>query len=100
KQLCMMVVDGCLLMASLWLSFALIRPGFDLSGLASPYLVYFVYSAIAGVLIFRQAGLYRSLVLYMGLQSGLVIFKGITLTTAVISIPVWVMNSLSLPPQA
>jgi FlaA1/EpsC-like NDP-sugar epimerase len=99
KQVGMMALDGCLLVASVWLAFALIRPGFSFSGLPFSYRIYFVYCALAGVLILRQAGLYRSLVLYMGLQSGLVIFKGITLTTAVISIPVWSMDTLSLPPQ-
>src|SRR5690606_20223337 len=88
-----------LLIASLLLAFVLIRPGFSCSVVPVSYQVYFVYCALAGVLILRQAGLYRSLVLYMGLQSGLVIFKGITLTTAVVSIPVWAMDNLSLAPQ-
>lgn len=99
KQIGMMALDGWLIMASVWLAFVLIRPGFSFSEVPVSYRIYFVYCALAGVLILRQAGLYRSLVLYMGLQSGLVIFKGITLTTAVISIPVWVMDNLSLAPQ-
>ncbi len=100
KQLFMMAIDGVLILCALWLSVVLVSPQFFEQHTASYYLLYFALCAFISVAIFNNAGLYRSLVLYMGLQSGLVILKGVTLSTVVISLAVYATDNFSFPSQA
>lgn len=100
KQLFMMLLDGLLILSALWLSIILVNPGFFAVEPISNYLLYFSFCAFISVVIFHNTGLYRSLVLYMGVQSGLVILKGITLSTIVISIAVYATDDLNFPSQA
>jgi FlaA1/EpsC-like NDP-sugar epimerase len=100
KQLFMMAIDGVLILFSLWLSVVLVSPEFFEQHSIFYYLLYFALCAFISVAIFNNTGLYRSLVLYMGLQSGLVILKGATLSTVVISLAVYATNNFSFPPRA
>lgn len=100
KQLFMMVVDGLLVLCALWLSVVLVSPQFFEQQAAANHLLYFVLCAFLSVAIFNNAGLYRSLVLYMGLQSGLVILKGVTLSTVLISLAVYATEDFAFPAQA
>jgi FlaA1/EpsC-like NDP-sugar epimerase len=100
KQLFMMLLDGVLILGSLWLSVVLVSPEFFDSGFSAIYLMHFSICAFLSIAIFNYTGLYRSLVLYMGLQSVLVILKGITLSTAMISIGMFATDILDFPSQA
>lgn len=100
KQIFMMAMDGFLILSALWLSAVLVNPDFFVEKTNSYYLLYFSFCAFISVMIFNITGLYRSLVLYMGLQSSLVILKGITLNTLVISIAVYAAGNMNFPPQA
>jgi len=100
KQLFMMLLDGVLILSSLWLSVVLVSPEFFDTGLSTRYLISFSICAFLSVGIFNYTGLYRSLILYMGLQSVLVILKGITLSTAMISIGMFATDVLDFPSQA
>ncbi|MES2624329.1 MAG: nucleoside-diphosphate sugar epimerase/dehydratase [Pseudomonadota bacterium] len=100
KQWFMMAVDGLLVLASLWLSVILVSPGFFSQNSSENYFFYFLFSAFCSVVIFHRYGLYRTIVLYMGVQSGVVIFKGITLLTLITTIAVYVTDSLKFPGRA
>lgn len=100
KQWFMMAVDGLLILAALWLSVILVRPDFFSRNSSQNYFFYFLFSAFCSVVIFHRSGLYRTIVLYMGLQSGVVIFKGITLLTLITTITVYFTDSLKFPGEA
>jgi FlaA1/EpsC-like NDP-sugar epimerase len=100
KQACMMAVDGTLILVALWLSVILVSPDFFSRNSSQNYLVYFLFCAFCSVVIFHRSGLYRTIVLYMGLQSGVVILKGITLITLITTIIVYLTGTLNFPGQA
>jgi FlaA1/EpsC-like NDP-sugar epimerase len=93
----MMLIDGLLILAALWLSVLLVSQDFYSRNTPSDYLPYFIVSAFCSVVIFHSSGLYRTIVLYMGVQSGLVILKGITIITLVTTAIVYLSNSLDFP---
>ncbi|MDR2213677.1 MAG: polysaccharide biosynthesis protein [Pseudomonadales bacterium] len=97
KHSFMMLTDGILIVLALWLSLVLVDPRFFALHQADTYTVLFALSAVCSVAVFYQAGLYRTVLLYMGIQSGLVIFKGITISTMLIGLIVYVTDALSLP---
>jgi FlaA1/EpsC-like NDP-sugar epimerase len=100
KQSFMMLVDGVLILAALWFSLLLVSPDFLNVNPPGNYLGNFIISAFLSVFIFYRSGLYRTILLYMGLQSGLVILKGITLSTLVTVVAVYYSNTLNFPGQA
>jgi FlaA1/EpsC-like NDP-sugar epimerase len=100
KQWLMMAVDGLLVLAALWLSVILVSPDFFSRNTSQNYFYYFLFSAFCSVIIFHRYGLYRTIVLYMGLQSGVVIFKGITFLTLITTVTVYLTDSLKFPGQA
>ena len=83
KQCFMMIFDGILILTALWLSVILVNPDFFQRNSSENYLVYFLFIAASAIVIFYRSGLYRTILLYMGLQSGVVILKGITLITMI-----------------
>ncbi|MEY4642975.1 MAG: hypothetical protein RLZZ227_2969, partial [Pseudomonadota bacterium] len=100
KQACMMLIDGVLILTALWLSVLLVNPDFYSRHTPDDYLPYFLFSAFCGVIIFHSSGLYRTIVLYMGVQSGLVILKGITIITLVTSgIVFYLSGGIDFPPE-
>lgn len=100
KQACMMTVDSLLILTALWLSVLLVSPGFFEANPVESFIAYFLFSAFCSLVIFHRAGLYRTIVLYMGVQSGLVILKGITLLTLVTTITIYLTGALDFPPKA
>ncbi len=100
KQACMMAVDGFLILTALWFSVLLVSPDFYSRNSTDSYLPYFLFSAFCGVVIFHSSGLYRMIVLYMGVQSGLVILKGISFITVVTTAIVYLSSGLEFPVQA
>ncbi|MES2604640.1 MAG: nucleoside-diphosphate sugar epimerase/dehydratase [Pseudomonadota bacterium] len=100
KQLLLMVVDAVCIMTALWLSVILVSPEYFTNNPPGDFLLYFLFCAISSVVIFHAAGLYRTVLLYMGLQSVLVILKGITLSTLVSTCAVYLTNAIDFPGQA
>ena len=100
KQACMMAVDGFLILTALWFSVLLVSPDFYSRNSTDSYLPYFLFSAFCGVVIFHSSGLYRMIVLYMGVQSGLVILKGISFITVVTTAILYLSSGLEFPVQA
>ncbi len=100
KQSFMMLVDGLLILTALWFSLLLVSPDFFKINAPGSYLINFTISAFFSVFIFYRSGLYRTVLLYMGLQSGLVILKGITLSTLVTVVTVYYSDTLDFPGQA
>lgn len=83
KQVLMMLADSFMIVLALAFSFALLGKDF----LAQEQIFYF-YLAIAtflSILVFIRIGLYRAIVLYMGLQSGLVVLQGVTISTCLLA---------------
>lgn len=99
KQASMMLVDGLLILAALWISVALVSQDFFALNSTDSYLPYFLFAAFCGVITFHSSGLYRTIVLYMGVQSGLVILKGISIITLVTSCILY-LSDLDFPVQA
>jgi FlaA1/EpsC-like NDP-sugar epimerase len=84
KQLLMMVADSLMIVTALILSFALL--GKEFSGQPQSFYFYLTVATFLSIGGFIRIGLYRALVLYMGLQSGFVVLKGVTIASAFVSI--------------
>lgn len=82
KQLLMMLADSVMLALALWLSFALL--GSEFFSVNDGVIVYFSIANIASVLVFFRIGLYRAILLYMGLQSGFIVLQGVTISTGLL----------------
>jgi FlaA1/EpsC-like NDP-sugar epimerase len=100
KQLLLMIVDAVSIMTALWLSVLLVSPDYFINNPSGDFVLYFLFCAISSVVIFHAAGLYRTVLLYMGLQSVLVILKGITLSTLVSTCAVYLTGALNFPGRA
>lgn len=83
KQLLMMLADSVMLGLALWLSFALL--GVDFFSREDNAYLYFGLANIASVLVFFRIGLYRAILLYMGLQSGFIVLQGVTISTGLLA---------------
>ena len=84
KQVLMMMADSLMIVTALILSFALL--GKEFYGQAQSFYLYLTIATFLSIVGFIRIGLYRALVLYMGLQSGLVVLKGVTIASALVSI--------------
>ncbi len=84
KQLLMMLADSVMLGLALWLSFALL--GSEFFSVNDGVIVYFALANIASVLVFFRIGLYRAILLYMGLQSGFIVLQGVTISTGLLAV--------------
>ncbi|HWK52784.1 MAG TPA: nucleoside-diphosphate sugar epimerase/dehydratase [Hyphomicrobiales bacterium] len=100
KRSIMMLADAALIFLSLWFSLVLVNPEFFTLHSPNTYSLLFVISAVCSVAVFYRAGLYRTLLLYMGIQSGIVIFKGVTLSTLLIAMVVYMTGALTFPGPA
>ena len=89
KQLLMMLADSVMLGLALWLSFALL--GSDFFIVNDGVIVYFAIANIASVLVFFRIGLYRALLLYMGLQSGFIVLQGVTISTGFLALSTYLL---------
>lgn len=79
KQLLLMLVDGLMLALALWLTFTLL--GVDPVAPGDSVYLYFGLATMLSVGVFYRIGLYRALLLYMGLQSGFIVLQGVTIAT-------------------
>jgi len=87
-----MMADAVLLPIALWLSFALVYGELFLWPLEQ-YFVYFALTSLVGVCVFYKLGLYRSILLYMELQSSVMILKGVSLVTLILALIVFSFSS-------
>lgn len=84
KQGVLMIADAALAAIALWLSCLLVTPDFFSTQLEN-FFIYLAVVSVSSVLIFYQQGVYRTILLYMGIQSFLIILKAISLTTLVLA---------------
>jgi FlaA1/EpsC-like NDP-sugar epimerase len=84
KQLLMMLADSVMLGLALWLSFALL--GSEFFSVNEKVIGYFAIANVASVLVFLRIGLYRAILLYMGLQSGFIVLQGVTISTGLLAL--------------
>ena len=76
KQFLMMLADSIMIVLALVFSFALL--GNDFFAQEQSLYLYLSIATILSILVFIRIGLYRAIVLYMGLQSGFVVLQGVT----------------------
>ena len=89
KQLLMMLADSVMLGLALWLSFALLSSEFF--SVNRGVIAYFAIANIASVLVFFRIGLYRAILLYMGLQSGFIVLQGVTISTGLLVLSTYLL---------
>lgn len=80
KQILMMLADAFMIVTALALSYALLDK--DFFGQEQRFYFYLSLATTVSILVFIRIGLYRALVLYMGLQSGFLILQGITVASS------------------
>ncbi|ALO46278.1 polysaccharide biosynthesis protein [Pseudohongiella spirulinae] len=77
KQALLMVADALMLALAAWLAFNML--GIRLEMPTDQAVVYFALAAVISVAAFYRIGLYRALLLYMGLQSGFIVVQGVAI---------------------
>lgn len=82
KRILLMLSDSVLLVVTLAFSMALL--GQDFFAFNQSFYVYLVLAVAGSILLFGRLGLYRALLLYMGLQAVLILLKGVTLAVALV----------------
>lgn len=83
KQVLMMLADSIMIVTALALSFVLL--GKDFFELEQRFYFYLTIATLSSIVVFVRIGLYRALVLYMGLQSGFQVVKGVTIATCLMA---------------
>jgi len=83
KQILMMIADAVMIVTALAFSFALL--GKDFFGQDQDFYFYLSLATTVSILVFIRIGLYRALVLYMGLQSGFLILQGVTAASCLLA---------------
>ena len=79
KQILMMLADGIMIISALAFSFLLLgREFLDQGQIFYSYLLVATCLSVLGLV---RIGLYREVVLYMGLQSGFIVLQGVTVST-------------------
>ena len=76
KQALLMVADSMMLGLAVWLSFNML--GITTGGNFERLFIFSALAIIVSVLGFYRIGLYRAVLLYMGLQSGFIVLQGVT----------------------
>ena len=83
KQILMMMADSALIVVALAFSFTLL--GKDFFILDQRTYFYLGIATVLSIIIFIQIGLYRAILLYMGLQHGFVVLQGVTIATCLLA---------------
>lgn len=83
KQIFMMAADCIMIVAALAFAFTLLSK--DFFNLEQRFYFYLAIATVTSILIFARIGLYRALVLYMGLQSGFQIVQGVSIATCLMA---------------
>ncbi len=95
KQILMMLADAFMIVTALALSYALL--GKDFFGQEQRFYFYLSLATTVSILVFIRIGLYRALVLYMGLQSGFLILQGVTAASSLFAASYFFVKTRSLP---
>ncbi len=82
KSLLMMFCDSIMIVVALGLSFTLLGKEFP----EQSQIFYFSIATALSVFVLARIDLYRAIILYMGLQSGFLVLKGVTITTFFIAV--------------
>jgi len=83
KQILMMFADAILIVAALAFSFALL--GKDMFAMDQRFYFYLFVATALSILFFIRIGLYRVLLLYMGLQAAFLILQGVSVATCLLA---------------
>jgi FlaA1/EpsC-like NDP-sugar epimerase len=83
KQVVMMFIDSVMIVTALALSFALLDKDFFAQD--QRFYFYLAIATVLSILVFVRIGLYRALLLYMGLQSGFILLQGVTIATCLLA---------------
>ena len=89
KRLFMMVADTLMVVCAL--AFSCLLLGQDFFAQEQRFYLALTVTTALSILVFLRIGLYRVLVLYMGLQSGLVVVQGVTIATAILAASFFVL---------
>jgi FlaA1/EpsC-like NDP-sugar epimerase len=84
KQILMMIADALMIVLALVFSFVLL--GKEFFDQDQRFYFYLSLTTTVSILIFIRIGLYRALVLYMGLQSGFLILQGVTAASCLLAV--------------
>ena len=82
KGLLMMFCDSIMIVVALGFSFSLLGKEYP----EQDQILYFAVAVALSVFVLARIDLYRAIILYMGLQSGFLVLKGVTVTTFFISV--------------
>lgn len=88
----MILADGLMIPAALWMSFALVESRIISVSLEN-FFTYYLLSSVVSVITFYRMGLYRTIILYMGLQSALVVLKAVTIATLILSFIIYLLSN-------
>ena len=91
KQIFLMVADTMMIIFALGLSFTLL--GKDFFAQTQQFYFYVTVATILSIVAFSRSGLYRALILYMGLQSGFVVLQGVTVSSCLFAVAHFLGNS-------
>lgn len=83
KQLFLMIADSVMIVTALAFSFALL--GKEFFALDQRFYFSLAIATVLSILVFIRIGLYRALVLYMGLQSGFLVLQGVTIASCLLA---------------
>lgn len=83
KRLFMVLADTVMIVCAL--AFSCLLLGQDFFAQEQRFYLALAATTLLSILVFMRIGLYRVLVLYMGLQSGLVMVQGVTVATALLA---------------
>ncbi|PCJ28477.1 MAG: hypothetical protein COA96_01150 [SAR86 cluster bacterium] len=83
KQILMMIADSVMIILALVFSFQLL--GKDFFALDQRFYFYLSIATTLSILVFIRIGLYRAIVLYMGLQSGFLVLQGVTIASCLVA---------------
>lgn len=94
KLVGLLLADAVMLVAALSLSFGLL--GGDFGAQSQLFQAYLAAAVASSLLVFMRMGVYRALVLYLGLQFVFQLLKAVTFATCLVAAACF----LSLPPEA
>lgn len=78
-----MIADSVMIVTALAFSFALL--GKEFFALDQRFYFSLAIATVLSILVFIRIGLYRALVLYMGLQSGFLVLQGVTIASCLLA---------------
>tara|TARA_R100001143_G_scaffold136_2_gene373 strand:+ start:4133 stop:6091 length:1959 start_codon:yes stop_codon:yes gene_type:complete len=98
KQILLMLADGLMLALATWLSFNML--GIGAEGQGERLTLYFAAAIMISVGGFYRIGLYRALLLYMGVQSGFIVLQGVSVAAVLFGAVYYLILSPESPNNA